>query len=252
MLNKSIKLHSLLETTSTNSFLRDSIVADSNFRFEIAITKHQTAGRGQRDNKWESEYGKNLLFSILAYPSFIPVKCQFILSEAVSLSIIKSLKQTIESNLAKELTVKWPNDIYWKNKKLGGILIENDIQGYYLHRSIIGIGLNVNQSLFKSNAPNPVSLFNITGVVTDLDLLFEKITEQFLYYFSLLEQNNRDIIHNEYLQNLFRRENFYTYKDAKGEFMAMIDHVEPNGYLVLIDRHNTTRRYNFKEISFVL
>lgn len=252
MLSESVKLHSLSETVSTNSYLRESITVDPLFKFEIATAVFQTAGRGQRGNKWESEAGKNLMFSILAYPGFIPINQQFILSEAVSLSIIHALRRTMKSADSKELSVKWPNDIYWKNKKLAGILIENDIQGNYLCRSIIGIGLNVNQSTFKSDAPNPISLLNITERITDLDDLLENIVELFLKYFSLLEQGNRDQIHAEYLNNLFRKDEYHRYKDLHGEFTAKINKVEHEGTLILKDTDNTLRRYSFKEVSFIL
>ena len=120
---------------------------------DAIIAREQTAGRGQRGNKWSSRAGENLTFSLVWEPTFLEAKRQFLLSEAVALALTDTLaKWDVRSK------IKWTNDIYVGNKKICGILIEHDLEGMYLSRTIIGVGLNVNQAHFTSNAPNPISL----------------------------------------------------------------------------------------------
>ena len=122
----------------------------------VVWAEYQTAGRGCGTNQWESERGKNLTFSILIHPKDLPATQQFHISMAISLAICEALEQYIG-----DVSIKWPNDIYWRNGKIGGILIENTLKGSIIMESIIGVGLNVNQRIFKSNAPNPVSMWQI-------------------------------------------------------------------------------------------
>ena len=149
----------LNETHSTNSYLRELIMREKEQpEGTVVITDYQTAGRGQKGNSWESERGKNLTFSILLHPNHIPPGKQFILSQLISIAIVGVLKK-----YDRHFTIKWPNDIYWKEKKIAGMLIEVDLTGSSLSNAIIGIGININQRHFKSDAPNPVSLTQITG-----------------------------------------------------------------------------------------
>lgn len=153
-------LVALDETASTNQYLSQlcNQLQESVAELTTVTAEFQTAGKGQRGNTWEAEEGKNLLFSFVLYPSFLEARRQFILSQIVSLAIKEEL-----SRWSDEITIKWPNDIYWKDKKICGILIENDLSGHHIRRSIAGIGININQEVFNSDAPNPVSLKQITG-----------------------------------------------------------------------------------------
>lgn len=126
-----------------------------NHRFTATYNE---SGRGQRGNSWESEPFKNLTFSLLLRPEHIPANRQFLLSEIVSLATVDVLNR-----YATGFSIKWPNDIYWHDKKIAGILIENVLSGSTFSRAIIGMGLNINQKNFYSDAPNPVSLYQITG-----------------------------------------------------------------------------------------
>ena len=116
-------------------------------------TYHQTQGRGQRGNQWESEPNKNLLLSTLIKPKELPIEHNFLLSEVVALAVKKTLDQH-----CCDISIKWPNDIYWKDKKIAGILIENTWMGRFVNTCIAGIGININQTNFLSDAPNPISL----------------------------------------------------------------------------------------------
>ena len=148
------------ETDSTNRYISQlcNELQESVAELTTVTAEFQTAGKGQRGNTWEAERGKNLLFSFVLYPTFLEARRQFILSQIVSLSIKEELDRWSD-----EITIKWPNDIYWRDKKICGILIENDLSGHFIGRSISGIGININQNEFHSDAPNPVSLKQITG-----------------------------------------------------------------------------------------
>ena len=235
------KIIHIEETDSTNRWLRESQqpIAKSQQPI-VVVADYQTAGRGCGTNTWESERGKNLLFSILIHPVEVPVTKQFHISMAISLAILDSLEQYIG-----DVSIKWPNDIYWRNGKLGGILIENRLQGGRIKDCIIGIGLNVNQKQFQSNAPNPVSLFQIYGEETDREQLLGAILSRFELY---LQQDVR----SRYLSCLYRRKGYHPYRDKNGAFMAEIGDVEDDGHLLLRDDNGCDRRYAFKEVQFVI
>ena len=159
---------------------------------------------------------------------------------AVSLAICEALEQYIG-----DVSIKWPNDIYWRNGKIAGILIENTLQGTVIKDSIIGVGLNVNQREFRSDAPNPVSLYQISGQETDRDALLNDILQR-------LDQLLGQDIRSHYLSRLYRRKGFHPYVDAEGAFMAEMTDVREDGHLVLSDDAGKERVYAFKEVQFVI
>ena len=248
-----IKRHRLQTVHSTNSFLRELNGGDASFDMELATTEFQTAGRGQKGNSWESEKSKNLLFSILLHPVYVQPSKQFCISEAIALAVVKSLKEIVADELvAKDFSVKWPNDIYWKNKKIAGILIENELFGSTIRDCIVGVGININQQNFISDAPNPVSLYNILGVNTNVEELLDTIIKQFVANISMIENGQTALLHNEYMDSLFRRKGIYPYRDADSEFMATIKDVREDGRLILTDSDDKERIYEFKEVAIVL
>ncbi len=248
-----IKRHRLQTVHSTNSFLRELNGGDASFDMELATTEFQTAGRGQKGNSWESEMSKNLLFSILLHPVYVQPSKQFCISEAIALAVVKSLKEIVVDELvAKDFSVKWPNDIYWKNKKIAGILIENELFGSTIRDCIVGVGININQQNFISDAPNPVSLYNILGVNTNVEELLDTIIKQFVANVSMIENGQTALLHNEYMDSLFRRKGIYPYRDADSEFMATIKDVREDGRLILTDSDDKERIYEFKEVAIVL
>lgn len=232
------------ETDSTNNHLRRLLEQRTLPEGSIVLADFQSKGRGQAGNSWESDPGKNLLFSMVVYPDRLPASRQFLLSQVTSLSVKAALDPYIS-----DVTVKWPNDIYWKEQKICGMLIENDLESNYLSTSLIGIGLNVNQEVFKSNAPNPVSLKQITGSEYEpVDLLNRFHSAFFSWYFRLLQGESEEI-RQSYKQALYRRDGFFPYEDNKGPFDAKIREVEPDGHLLLEDRQGSLRRYAFKEVA---
>ncbi|MBR4897462.1 MAG: biotin--[Prevotella sp.] len=226
------------DTDSTNRYLRELDVDG-----DVCVwTDYQTAGRGCGTNTWESERGKNLLFSLLIHPANIPVNKQFVVSMAVANSIAK-----VVSKYVKTVSVKWPNDIYVRDKKLCGILIENRLRGGVIKDSIIGVGLNVNQLCFVSDAPNPISLANLTGCLFDREELLQELLEAFEAELADLEG-----VRTRYLSQLYWRKGFHRYRNAWGECYAEIMTVEDDGHLLLSDVDGHTNRYAFKEVEFVI
>ncbi len=224
-------------TNSTNSLMKEMLAKGEWPEGErFLYTGYQTAGRGQTGNSWESEADKNLLCSILLPPN----KNLYFLNIAVGVAIIRLISEP--------LTIKWPNDIYWRDKKLAGILVENAIIGNEIKYSIAGIGLNVNQTTFVSDAPNPVSLKQIRGQEYDIErlmsLLFETVQ-------SVLNESEQEVW-AYYKSHLYRREGWYPFEDKNGRFEAAIQNVLPTGEIVLCDRQGNQRIYEFKQIRYVL
>lgn len=212
----------------------------------------QTAGRGQRGNSWEAEPGKNLTFSLVLRPHAIMPAGQFCLSMLVSLGIVRAL-----AGVGVEAKIKWPNDIYaGGDRKLCGILIENTIAGAAIERSIIGIGLNVNQGCFLSDAPNPVSIKNLTGRDTDLHpLLVALCTEIMDELEAYTEVPDPEALGARYRAALWRGDGGrYPFRDtASGEvFRAAIAGVAADGTLSLAPEDAPVRKYLFKEVEFLL
>lgn len=228
----------LNEVTSTNNWLLDQDEKDK----MVVVADYQTAGRGCGSNSWESERGKNLLFSMLIHPMGIPASMQFYISMMTACSISK-----VVAKYVKNVSVKWPNDIYVGDRKICGILIQNTLQGNAIKDSIIGVGLNVNQLCFESDAPNPVSLANLTGRLYDKEVLLQQLIEAFE-----AEWADWNGVRSRYLPLLYRRKGFYRYRDAREEFMAELITVEDDGRLLLRNIDGCTRHYAFKEVQFII
>ena len=233
------------KTHSTNTLLRE-MVGKGNPP-EFIYTGYQTAGRGQAGNSWESEPNKNLLCSIL-----LPARKElFELNIAVAVAV--------QRMLGTDFTIKWPNDIYWQDKKIAGILIENTIIGSEVKYSIAGIGLNVNQTEWHSDAPNPVSLKQITGQTYDIHALMQQLFEQ-------VQKALTEDLWSYYKAHLYRREGVWPFverevniaptmnasADTPNRFMASIEDVLPTGEIVLRDEQNKQRIYHFKQVRFVI
>lgn len=235
------------ETNSTNNYLQSLCSKQKMEELTVVAADFQTSGRGQRGNSWESDPGKNLLFSTVIFPEFLEARRQFLISQVISLAIKEEL-----DTYASDISIKWPNDIYWKEKKICGMLIENDLMGRNISQSIAGIGININQEIFHSSAPNPVSLLQITGEEYDLFEILKNIMLRIQSYYSLLKKGDTTSIACQYEKSLFRREGIHQYKDAIGEFLARIVCVEPEGRLILEDEKLIKRGYMFKEVEYLL
>lgn len=231
-----MKVKIIEECESTNA----TIPREAPHGFALMALK-QTAGRGQRGNSWEAEPGKNITLSLMLKPEGMEAARQFEVSEAVALGVLDLLR----SLGVDEVTVKWPNDVYVGERKICGILIENALSGPYISRSIAGIGLNVNQRQFRSDAPNPVSLWQLTGREYPIAELAEKMVGNILHR---LERGDN---HADYLANLYRRTGSHPWALPDGSrFLASITDVSPTGFLTLSKFPD--RPFAFKEVSYLI
>lgn len=243
-----IKVDTLEETDSTNNYIRNTPIPDDMDGLVVA-TEYQTAGKGQGTNHWESERGKNLLFSFKCRPYGIKASEQFLLMQAVSVGLWYALvKNSIDC------CIKWPNDIYtyYGDKKISGTLSECTIRNGMVYEFIAGIGINVNQTIFTSDAPNPISMANILGKELDRDKLLKEIIENIVRLISILNNGDYETIRLEYFNKLYRIEDIYTYEDKDGRFEAEFENVLPNGHLVLRRTDGTLSEYEFKEVRYII
>lgn len=242
-----IKTIRIQETDSTNRWLRE-YSGEEGGRMTVVVADNQTAGCGQGTNRWESEPGKNLLFSVKFRPEGIPAARNFVLLEAAAIAARHAI--ATETGCA---TIKWPNDIYVGDRKISGTLSECRILGGLVQSCIVGIGINVNQTVFTSDAPNPVSIRNLTGRETDKQKVLDNVLERLDAMLTLAgTDSGRTAIHNEYTSLLYRKEGTHCYRDAQGVFDAIIDGIEPDGHLLLRRTDGTVSRYAFKEVTFVI
>lgn len=242
-----VPLIHISETNSTNNYLQACCSKQDVEEFTTVVADFQTSGRGQRGNSWESEPYKNLLFSFVFFPEFLEARRQFLISQIVALAIKEEL-----DTYTTDISIKWPNDIYWKEKKICGMLIENDLMGRNISQSIAGIGININQETFHSTAPNPISLRQITGKQYDIFEILKNIMLRIQSYYALLRKDDTASITVQYENSLFRKEGLHRYRDEKGDFLARIVCVEPEGRLILEDEMHIKRGYMFKEVEYLM
>ncbi|WP_231496790.1 biotin--[acetyl-CoA-carboxylase] ligase [Prevotella sp. 10(H)] len=235
------------ETDSTNNCLKELLLQEKLEEGTVIYADFQTSGKGQRGNGWESERSKNLLFSIVFYPDTIKASEQFIISQFVSLGVAECLQK-----YTKDISIKWPNDIYWQEKKICGILIENTLLGEYIGQSVVGIGININQEEFVSNAPNPVSLKQITGTDFDLEIILENVRDKIFHYYREVKDRKISDVIDKYKKLLFRRKGYYLYNDGTHDFKARILDVQSDGMLVLETEDGTINKFAFKEVKYIL
>ncbi len=239
-------LLSVENTASTNTFLTNLAGEKKLPEGFTVITGNQSAGRGQGQNHWESEPGCNLTFSTLFYPSFIKAVDQFLISKAIALGI-----SDFALNFTGEITIKWPNDIYAGSSKISGTLIENILEGNTIKQTVVGIGFNVNQTLFRSDAPNPVSLKQLTNTHYALDEMLEKLQHCLFVRYEQLRENDLPGIEETYHQRLYQRGIYALFRDVGGIFKGKIRKVLKTGSLEIEREDGTSSFYGFKEVRFV-
>lgn len=210
------------------------------------MAESQVAGRGQQQNKWYSSADESLAFSILLKPSFLPLQEQFKLTQIVSLGVYETLLPLVGG----ELKIKWPNDIYIGNCKLGGILIENQVQGSAFKNSIIGIGLNVNQVNFPDWVPNAISLRQILQTDYDLKALLFEICSHIEGWYVKLKEGNASLLEQAYLDALYRLNKSSRFKAQDVIFEGTITGVTTDG-LLQVSHNGELKTYNLKELQFL-
>ncbi len=243
---KDINYIKVKKVASTNDHLKKLTIEKDLPEGYVVVTNYQKNGRGQEESYWESAPGDNLTISLLLRPTFLLAENIFMVSKVISLGIISYLIK-----LDKCFTIKWPNDIYYCNKKLGGILIENQLLGNKLNFTIVGIGININQEVFKSNAPNPISLKNIFSKNFDLNECLNDILTQIGIWYNVLNNGLTDKINKTYFAHLYRNNSYYEYKAENRIFKAQIKSVDNDGKITMETTDGLLRTFYFKEVEFV-
>jgi BirA family biotin operon repressor/biotin-[acetyl-CoA-carboxylase] ligase len=237
------------EVNSTNSFVAQLLDLKQKLRNgSVYITNNQLAGKGQGENIWETEAGKNLTFTIYLEPGFLDPSDQFYLNKAISLGI----QIFLSSLLTEKVHIKWPNDIYITNKKVAGILINHTIIGKQLKHSIIGIGLNVNQTHFVSDAPNPASIIHFTKKEWDLEKTLHRLLGSIHESYHLLRNNDFEFLTKQYYDAMLGYQEWRDYLYQNQQIKAKITGVSSFGTLLLTDDHGHDLECGFKEIEFIV
>ena len=236
---------------STNSFARQLLSESRPVEGTVVLAKEQFAGRGQMGNKWSTEGGKNITMSVVLYPEQLDADKQFFLNMAVALAV----KDFCEFVLSDEIKIKWPNDIYYHDKKIGGILIENTINGSSISSTVIGIGINVNQEEFDPSLPNPTSLIQIKkpadAPVYDILKLVEDLCSYLEKYYLQLRQQHYNFLDKGYTVALYRYQQTHEFKRGETIFKGEIGGVTKDGKLII---HSGPKelRFGFKEVEYII
>lgn len=278
----------IAETDSTSSLLR-RLLTGTESEAEHAMracldepvpciyTPYQTSGRGQTGNGWESKRGENLLFSFVLRQPPVAISEQFRLSEWLTCLLhqtlqklfFESFSESFPEPLPNQLTIKWPNDMYFGDRKLVGILVENTLQGKEIAYSIVGIGVNCNQTHWEGNAPNPISLQQIVGHAVEPEAILARymhhLTES---YATAVAEKQLPDLHAYYRRVLYRGKGYYPYMErevsvqptaiatraeaGQQAFDAEVVDITPQGELVLRTREGEERMYHFKQVKYII
>lgn len=234
---------------STNSTLFTMAQEDRELpQLYSVIAREQTAGRGQRGNNWLAEAGSSLCFSFLIRSAGLLATEQYAVSELAAYGVMKTLARYLPEEQKSRLSIKWPNDIYYDERKIAGILIEHSITGTHIDYSVVGIGININEEQFPEELPNPISLHQITGEKYDLDAVHARIMRRFGFMIEPFLMGNYSEVHQRCMSRMYRRHGLHRYKDEQGTFLAEIKDVLPSGHIVLATDEGELRTYAFKEV----
>lgn len=233
---------------STNQYLSEWSEKEILPEGTAVSTKEQTQGRGQKGTVWQTEKGKNLIVSFLLFPDFLLVNDQFLLSKVVALSVSKTVRSFLPENTP--INIKWPNDIYVNHQKIAGILIENSIHNSRIRKSIVGIGMNVNQVDFP-NEFHATSLMLSGNQEQNIQQIFEKLCENLNLYYSLLKSGQLNRINESYLSELYQLNQWANYQLQDKKIVAEIKGVDQQGKLQLKTKEGDRISADLKEIIFL-
>lgn len=230
---------------STMNYLARPEIAACEDSFILVTTEEQTQGRGQQGTHWESQRGKNLLFSLLIRHMPLQASESFVFARLHALVLIETLDE-----YAQGFSIKWPNDIYYDNHKICGTLTQHTLQGNHLLQTIVGVGLNVNQSHFESDAPNPISLCRILGHEVNLDTLLARYISRLKEALKQLTQTDKAQLQQRYTERLYRREEWHYFRTDEQRFEGKIVGVDSAGCLILALRDGSQQHFAFKSIQY--
>jgi BirA family biotin operon repressor/biotin-[acetyl-CoA-carboxylase] ligase len=244
MFSQNYKRIHLSTVGSTNLHAADLLSGKKISEATVITADYQTEGKGQGSNTWESKSSENLLFSIVVFPVKLKVKEQFYLSKITAIAIRESLSEHVSS-----VKIKWPNDILVNKTKISGVLIENSLKSEWISSSVIGVGLNVNQTDFTIPA---TSIKLETGKEFDCEKLLNSILNAFHFWFEILQSHDFAQIDLEYYKNLYGFQDWLRFSWGGVEFEGFVEGVEPDGYLVLKARDGKIFKFGFREVEFLL
>ncbi len=234
----------MTECHSTNDLAVALLESGEAIEGLVVVTDKQTKGKGQRGNRWYSEPGKNLTFSLVLMPVFLDATEQFELNMAVSMGVIEAI-----SSYVKGVRIKWPNDfVHSEFGKLGGMLIENQVSNRGIDASVVGLGINVNQKEFPF--PNATSLAHVAGAPIDKEEFFKVLIKGIENYYVFLKKGQRKSIRSSYLENLYLKDEWANFDDGHA-FKGKIRGVTPEGRLMIEKQDGTEKSYSYKEVKFM-
>jgi BirA family transcriptional regulator, biotin operon repressor / biotin---[acetyl-CoA-carboxylase] ligase len=240
-------------TDSTNRYLSNLLDEEKPGDGTAVLADCQSAGEGMASNHWHSEYGKNLLLSILFLPHFLDTKKIFLFNKAIAVAARNFIAQIVDQiTYKRRVCIKWPNDIYVNNEKICGIKIEITIRGSQLQNVIVGIGLNINQTQFPDDLPNPVSLKLISGKNYSVDDCFHFLCNELEKQYLTLKAGHYEKINRQYLQYLYRLNKPGEFEDTTGIFNGVIKDVDENGRLCIETPDGNISKYEMKDVRYVL
>ena len=241
-------LFELGNVPSTNEYAQDLLKNVNVQDGTVIFTFNQTAGKGHFGSKWNSEASKNLAFTIIFLPHFLQARDQFYFNIAISLAVY----DIINLYLKDKVSIKWPNDIYFRNYKMAGILIENSITGNQLSSGIAGIGLNINQIDFPPYLPNPISLKAITGKDYDLYEIVEQLGQQLEKRYLQLRAGQLEQLNEAYQKRLYRKGVEAKFQSGEKIFTGIIEGTTKEGKLIIREQNDQINYYGFKEVAFLM
>jgi BirA family biotin operon repressor/biotin-[acetyl-CoA-carboxylase] ligase len=237
-------IHYKEQTASTNDDARSEELR----HMDVVWAEYQTAGRGQRGHTWHSSEGENITLSVVLEPTFLPIVEQFLLSEIAALALVDTMR-----DYGIECRIKWTNDIYAGDNKIAGVLIEHSLSGESIARTIVGIGLNINQQIFPDDIPNPTSMSLERGITFNREEILNHYISALNDLYTMLQQGKKEDIESRYIATMYHLGEKHTYAYPTGEeFQATIRGVRPTGHLFLEHTDGTIGEYAFKEVEFVL
>ncbi len=212
----------------------------------VVHSEFQKSGKGQAGRRWESERGKNLLFSVILYPESVKPEEQFIISMTISLGICDFIDRYYQGS-----KIKWPNDIYIDNNKIAGILIENSLTGSLIKNSVAGIGLNVNQEVFPEDIPNPVSLKLVTGMELNTGEVLKELLSDLDKRYKQMLYGARNKIREEYISRLYKLNEWCSYKSSEKTFIGRIRDISEYGQIIIEDEKGNYKQFSFREVHYI-
>ena len=230
---------------STNNYAMGQVHAGLASNGMACFAHEQTGGKGQRGNNWVAEPRKNIALSVVLQPGQLKASQQFYLSATVALACF----EFFSVYAGDETRIKWPNDIYWRDRKAGGILIENIFHGAAWRYAVVGMGFNINQVTFNEDLKNPISLKQITGTAPDPLALAKELYVLLMKRVEALHSTNFDKIIEQYNQHLYRRNEKVKLKKGNMVFETLVNGVNGNGQLITTD--TSERQFDFGEVEWL-